>query len=168
MSASASHANRAPDPQPPLTPKQLRAIRAGVTALGWDDAEYRSELARYRVRTGGPRLGQPIESTKELSRAQARRVLSGMAVLGFSVGGAYGGHRPQSGSGATTLATPAQLALIERLRAEIRWWSPLGYQSWIGSSTSPTKGRPVRTYQQAEAVIEGLKSLRRHADAGAS
>lgn len=156
-----SPANRSrANPQLPLTARQIKAIRAGVTYLRWDDAEYRAQLARYRVKTGGDRQGQPVASTKELSRAQARQVLAGMQVLGYPVGGPYSGRAPAQGHAVTTMPTPAQRALIERLRDEIPWRTQRGYDAWIASTASPTRGRPIRTYAHAEAVIEGLKALR--------
>lgn len=137
---------------PPLTAKQLRALHIQRRALGLDEETYRATLAQYGV-----------ASSKELSREQARELITRWSLAGAPIGGPYSGHRPNA-SDPTTLATPAQRALIARLIPEVPWRSALGYTNWIGSRTSPTKGRPVRTYGEAEAVIEALKRMSRRAD----
>jgi hypothetical protein len=138
---------------PPLTPKQLRALHIQRRALGLDEETYRATLAQYGV-----------ASSKQLSREQARELITRWSIAGAPIGGPYAGHRPAPGEAAIALATPAQRALIARLIPEVPWRSALGYTNWIGSRTSPTKGRPVRTYREAEAVIEALKRMSRRSD----
>lgn len=154
-----------PKPLPaPLTDKQLRAIRAGITWLAMPDETYRAMLAQYR-RPGG---GGPCTSTKHLTRAQARNLLTRLQLEGFPLHRPYAGHRPQHDGepdAPITLATPAQRALIERLRAEIAWRVADGYDRW---RQARLRIREVQTYHHAEAVIEGLKKLKEHGHERAS
>jgi hypothetical protein len=151
-----------PKPPPaPLTDKQLRAIRAAVTWLDMTDETYRAMLAQYR-RPGGE---GPCTSTKHLTRAQARNLLTRFQLQGFPLNRPYSGHRPRHDreqDAPTTLPTPAQRALIERLRAEIAWRTPDGYDRW---RQARLRIDHLRTYRHADAVIEGLKKLKEHGHA---
>lgn len=144
------------------TPKQSRAIQACRRWLDLDLDEYQTLLAQYRVLTcvDPDRAGQPVDSSKRLSRSQARDLLTRFALRGAPIGGPYSGHRPAPGAEITTLATPAQRALIERLKDEVPWRLVDGYQRWLRAKLHLSA---VRTYRDAEAVIEGLKGLAKHA-----
>jgi len=152
--------------QPAITRRQHRCLMAQRTTLQragrMDDARWRALMAEYprecrSDKPGAPDQGAPCTSHMHLSRRQARELITRLGVAGAPTGsGPYTG--PLHRDGATTLATPAQRALIERLRAEIPWRS--SFSAWLASRTSPTKGRPIRTASDAEAVIEALKNMR--------
>jgi hypothetical protein len=155
-----------------LTPAQQRAILYQRGALGLDEDTYRTALRSYRCCTAAPQdaatwpvSGTPCTSSKHLSRGQARNLITRWSIAGAPVGGPYSGSKvaakAQAAAGVTTLPTPAQRALIERLVAEIPWRTPDGYLLWLASRASPVRGGTVRTYADAEAVIEGLKGMRR-------
>jgi len=164
----------APGPQPALSDRQRRAIHAQRRALQDADilteAAYRAILAEHHQEidhgiqrpAGMPAYGHPCTSSTHLSRRQARVVISALELMGAPVGRPYSTTKPRADTaaalGATPLASPAQTAIIERLRAEIVW--RVSYQAWLASRYSPTKGQPVRTYAQAEAVIDALHALR--------
>ena len=131
----------------PITPRQIRAIHAAAHHLGIEDPEYRRLLAQWNV-----------TSSKALTRRQARALLTQLQLRGAPVGRPYSGHN-EDRLRIRTLATPAQRALIDRLRAEITWRAPDGYARWLRSRMGLER---VRTFQDAEKVIEGLKGLARH------
>lgn len=156
-----------------LSPAQRRAIQSQRGRLGLDEETYRRALAAFHCATLPPREGQdwpaagaPCTSSVHLTRDQARRLITRWTIAGAPVGGVYSGSRPAAqeaaAQGAIALPTPAQRALIERLRAEITWRTPGGYARWIASPRSPVKGGKIATYRDAEAVIDGLKHLRDH------
>jgi len=174
-------ANRAPVagnlPKPPLSPKQLRAIQAQRRTLGLDDETYRASIGRFRCATVAPpdvadwpARGARCTSARHLSRAQARQIITDWSLAGAPVGSPYSGSRTAAVAaavvGVTTLPTPAQVALIGRLVAEVPWRETDGYARWMASTRGPTRGQPMRTYQHAEAVIEGLRALRDRALGG--
>lgn len=149
-------------PAPPVTTPQVKALRASQRSLGIDDETYRKTLGQYRVCTGGERQGKPCRSTLELSRHQARQLLTRLQVAGAPLGRPYGGHAPtrqEADAGVVTLATPAQMALLGRLRDEIAWRLEDGYDRWRRARLRIDE---VRTYRDAECVIEGLKKLKEH------
>jgi hypothetical protein len=156
---------RAPGPQPALSQRQLRAIHAQRRTLADHDMlsepGYRALLAEYpREQRGGD--GTPCTSSTHLSRRQARAVITRLGIMGAPVPTPYSGTRAAAdattAAGGTALPTPAQRALIDRLRAEITW--RVSYDAWLASRYSPTRGQPVTTYQRAEAVIDALHALR--------
>ena len=65
-------------------------------------------------------------------------------------------------SGQIALTYPPVVLIPAPYSAPQAGWLGVG-DAWLLSPTSPTRGRPVRTYADAEAVIEGLKSILRHA-----
>jgi hypothetical protein len=155
-----------------LTPAQQRAILYQRGALGLDEDTYRTALRSYRCCTTAapgaqtwPVAGAPCTSSKHLSRGQARNLITRWSIAGAPVGGPYSGSKvaaqAQTAAGVTALATPAQQALIQRLVAEIPWRSPGGYQLWLTSRSSPVPRGRIRTYADAEKVIEGLKGMRK-------
>lgn len=161
MSAQRRPANeRATGPQPARTPAQQRALHAQRRALGMDDATWRALLAQYPRETGDG--AGPCTSSAQLSRRQARAVISRLEIAGAPVGRPYAGRKPGPASTAqpTAIATPAQRALIQRLIDEVQWRQEDGYARWLAGRHSPTRGQHVRTYHQAEAVIDALRRMR--------
>ncbi len=150
-------------PDAKLTPKQLKAIHACRRSLDLSDQEYRMVLREHRIKqvVDPQRAGQAVTSSKDLSRIQARSILTRWQLRGAPVGGPYSGHRPAAGD-PTTLATPAQRAQIERLKEEIQWRFDDGYERWLKTKLHITA---VRIYNEAEAVIEGLKGMKKHGHA---
>ncbi len=60
------------------------------------------------------------------------------------------------------LPTPAQRALIAHLIPEIHWREADGYHLWLTARLHQDPATAPRSYQDAEAIIEGLKGLQRH------
>jgi len=163
-----------PGPEPGLTDRQRRAIHAQRRALTAADilteAGYRALLAEHHQEidhgiqrpAGMPAYGHPCTSSTHLSRRQARVVITRLGLMGAPVPTPYSGTRAAAdattAAGGTALPTPAQRALIDRLRAEITW--RISYDAWLASRYSPTRGQPVTTYQRAAAVIDALHALR--------
>lgn len=154
-----------------LTMAQLRAIQSQRRRLHLDDETYYRALSGYPCASEAPdnasdwpAPGQPCGSCRHLTRHQARRLITRWTIAGAPVGGPYAGHKPPPDA-PHTLPTPAQRALIERIRAEVTWRTPDGYTRWLASRTSPLRGRQIRSYQDAEAIIEALKHMRRLTDA---
>jgi hypothetical protein len=180
-------ANRRPrgGTEPALTARQLRAIQAQRRSLADRDLlsedGYRAILAEHPQETddgidlatrGWPQYGRACTSASHLSRRQARQVITQLEILGAPIGRPYSGSRTAAAhaeaTGNTPLATAAQLALISRLADEIQWRR--NYAAWLHGRTSPTKGQPIRTFREAESVIEALHRMRDsqaapHADA---
>jgi hypothetical protein len=155
-----------------LSAKQLRAIQVQRRTLGLDEDTYRATLHQYRCDTEPPMpdvvwpaLGAPCTSARHLTRTQASALITRWVIAGAPVSDApYSGSRPTAqervAPGAVQLPTPAQRALIARLVAEVPWRTTDGYSRWLAGSRSPTRGRAIRTYLDAEGVIDGLKNMR--------
>lgn len=161
-----------------LSPAQLRALQAQRRSLGLDEETYRRALKQYRCYTaapdgalGWPTQGAPCTSSRHLSRAQARSLITRWGIAGAPVGKPYTGSRVEAreeqAAGVTPLSTPAQRALIGRLVAEVQWRTEDGFHRWMASRSSPLRGRAMRSFFDAEAVIDALKNLRDHTHADA-
>ena len=153
-----------------LSEAQFRALRVQRVRLDLDDATARRAFASYKCKTKPPRdgmawpeIGKPCASSRHLSRDQARHLITRWSLAGAAIGAPYSGSRTEAieaeKQGATPLATPAQRALIERLIPEVTWRTDAGYDGWVTSRFSPAPNG-VRTYRDAEAVIEALHAMR--------
>jgi predicted nucleic-acid-binding Zn-ribbon protein len=156
----------------PLTEKQRRTIRAGINYLGFDDAVYRGMLAQYPRETtprhgDAVQIGQACSSSSHLSRRQGRLLIADLQLAGFPLAKPYSGSRKRvqatEAAGATSLPTPAQTAIIRRLREDIDWRHDDGYERWLSGRYSPIRSSSgqIQTYGEAEAVIEALKHMRK-------
>lgn len=154
-----------------LTDKQHRALKSQCRRLGIDDDTYRSVIAGYPCVTEPPQEGlpwpahgTPCVSSRHLSRAQGRRLITRWTIAGAPVGGPYSGSRvtakEQEAAGITPLPTPAQRALIARLVDEITWRTADGYRGWLAARLHLDPTLAPRTYREAEAIIEGLRAMR--------
>jgi hypothetical protein len=152
---------------------QVRALHAQSRALGLDEATYRRALAGYPCRTAAPDgwdathpdqpwppEGAGCTHSVQLTRAQARKLITRWSIAGAPVGRPYSGARPAPEKAVATLPTPGQRALIERLRAEVAWRTEDGYAAWLAGRSSPVRAGQIRSYRDAEAVIEALRKMR--------
>lgn len=141
-----------------LTAAQQRAIHASKRALDIDDPTYRTILAEFSVQpcVDSARAGEPVTSSSDLSRNQARHLLTRWNLHGVKIGGPYSAQKAPPG--VVQLASPAQRAYINRLKEEITWRCEDGYTRWLKAKMGMEK---VRTFAEAAKVIEGLKGLHR-------
>lgn len=164
------------DHSTPASPKQVRAIHAQRRTLGLDDATYRLAIAGYACYAqppldtpDWPAYGTPCRSSTHLTRSQARALITRWSIAGARVGGPYSGSRraaqEQTAAGVPALPTPAQRAIIARLIPEIAWRRADGYHAWLATRLRQDPHTAPRTYQDAEAIIDGLKALLRHGHA---
>lgn len=130
----------------PASMAQRRAIQIGRRQLGMDDPTYYLMLANH---------GGNVDSCKDLTRVGATQVLDHLKRIGFEVKPAK--PSPSAGNVAR-MATPKQLALIDHLRAEVKWYHSDGFDRWRKASGLP---KP-RTKEAASTVIEALKKLKEH------
>ena len=135
----------------PASPQQIRTIHALKRQLDMDDGPYRDMIARH---------GQGVCSSKDLSRAEASKVIMEMA---NKLHGAEAEPVTTQGN-VTALATPPQRALIGHLSAEINWYAHGSYDDWLRKNMGLDK---IVTKEEASRVIEGLKGLKRHGHAAA-
>ena len=164
----------------PLTDRQRVALFAQARSLFGGEAQdtIRQVVAEYPCwttpptdatqpqRDAWPVLGHPCTSARHLTRAQARELITRWGLDGAPVGRPYTGRRPTTaGDRLVTLPTPAQRALIKRLRGEITWQHADGFERWIGGRFSPVKGGELRTFADAERVIEALRRMRNKQEA---
>lgn len=151
-------------PDAAITPRQLRAIHAGYRHLDMDDAERLVYLQSYQVLPCVDKecAGTPATSTKQLSRRQARNLITRLQQRGFPIGRPYSGSPIDRGSMAHVLPTPAQRAVIHRLREEISWKYEDGFDRWLKAKMHVNL---VKSASDAERVIEGLKGLKQHGHA---
>lgn len=141
-----------------LTPAQQKAIHACRRALDLSENEYRTVLAEYCIQpcVDASRAWESATSSTDLSRSQARHLLTRWTLLGATIGRPYSAQK--AAPGATQLASSAQRAYIERLKEEIPWRLADGYERWLRSRMGLSV---VRTFEDAAKVIEGLKGLHR-------
>ena len=127
-----------------VTRHQIRAIHAAANALGMDDGAYRAMLEAWGV-----------TSSRDLTKEQAIEVIDWLNGNTRATGR---GRPPRLPAGATRLATPPQLALIQSLRGEIQWRVVDGFARWMKRSLGIDA---IRTSAEAGRVIEALKRMRR-------
>jgi hypothetical protein len=130
----------------PVTPAQIRKIHTLRGLLHWDDETYRAVVARH---------GKGVESSKDLTRLEASRVIGTMTKRLHPSTSA----RPRTAGRVIALATPAQLHLIKHLIDEVRWHPGGGYAAWLRANMGIDT---VTTKEHASRVIEGLKGLKQH------
>jgi hypothetical protein len=161
-----------------LSKAQLGAIHVQRHRLGLDEETYRRALNQYRCCTQAPAdavpwpaPGAPCTSSKHLSRAQARSLITRWTIAGAPVGGPYSGSRPvakaKEAENVHVLPTPAQRALIGRMVPEVAWRKADGYRLWLSARLHLDPAKAPRTFAEAEAIIDGLKGLMRHGHAAA-
>lgn len=124
------------------TAKQIQLIHIAKSKLDIDDETYRETLlAKFNV-----------SSSKELTYYQATLFLDLLKRAGFKV------KRKKAtvkmGGKVIVMATAAQKALIEVLKANIVW--QISYQAWLEKRMKIQK---VLTIKDATKVIEGLKGM---------
>jgi len=91
-----------------VTPAQIKKLHALKTALDLDDAAYRAALATCGV-----------ETSKALSFSGAAELIDDFEKKAVSAGLWEKRHRPATESRREGFASPAQLALIEKLWSEV-------------------------------------------------
>jgi len=153
-------------PDSAITRKQLKALHAGFRFLSINRVEKLGYLGSYLILPCVDRelAGRPAESTKHLSRRQARQLITRLQQRGFPIGRPYSGSPVDRSHMDATIATPAQSAQVKRLREEIAWRTEHGFEAWLMTRLSMER---IRTFADAERVIEGLKGLKRHGHAAA-
>ncbi len=132
----------------------LSLIHVGKTQLNMTDADYRDLLReRYGVATA-----------RDLAPAQGKDLIEHFKSLGF---------QPQEKRKTCTFcaprprreripedvvypASPGQLALIRRLREDIRWYTADGFKGWLRRYFDMTE---IRLSTEASMVITALKGL---------
>lgn len=141
-----------------LTPAQQKAIHACRRSLDLSENEYRTVLAEYCIQpcVDASRAWESATSSSDLSRSQARHLLTRWALRGATIGRPYSAQKAKPET--IQLASPAQRAYIERLKEEIPWRLADGYERWLISRMGL---QSVRTFDEAAKVIEGLKGLHR-------
>lgn len=129
-----------------ITPKQIQLIHVGVSALGWDDEQYRDVIqSRYGV-----------SSSKDMSYDEAQNFLNLLKKSGFKL--KSGQKQKRTPAGVVKMASPKQRALIDVLKSNVRWRSRDGFQLWLERRM---KLKRITTAAEAHRVIEGLKGMTR-------
>lgn len=138
----------------PISPAQIRAIHVGKREAGMDNDTYRELLGSYGV-----------ASSRELTMALASEVIERLAsATGYTQYRATPKPRPAKTSSGNLicLATPAQRAYIEKLKAQVAWREQDGFERFLKSRM---RIEQVGTKKEASRVIEGLKGLLEHGHA---
>lgn len=132
----------------------LSLIHVGKTQLNMTDSEYR-ELLRKRY---------GVITARDLAPAQGKDLIEHFRSLGFQPQErkkvcAFCLPRPQREKipeGVVYAASPRQLALIRRLRDDIRWYGADGFNNWLRRYFGITE---IKVSTDASMVITALKGL---------
>lgn len=143
-----------------ITKDQIKTIHTLKGKLGMADESYVALISR---------IGLGVMTSKDLSSRQATAVISEME---YKLG-----ERPaprpskpkvkpatpsKSGGNVIALATPGQQQLISDLVCEVNWHQHGGFAPWLAKMF---KLDAVRTKEDAQKVINGLKGLKQHGHA---
>ncbi len=132
----------------------LAVIHVGKTQLNMTDSEYRDLLKkRYGVTTA-----------RDLAPAQGKDLIQHFKSLGFQPQDrrrvctfcAPRPRREKIPEGVVYTASPQQLALIRRLKEDIRWYTVDGFKGWLRRYFGITE---IRFSTDASMVIIALKGL---------
>lgn len=132
----------------------LVVIHVGKTQLNMTDGEYRDLLKkRYGVTTA-----------RDLVPAQGKDLIEHFKSLGFRPRirekmCTFCTPRPRRGKipeGVVYTASPQQIALIRRLRDDIRWYTADGFKGWLKRYFGLTE---IKVSTDASMVITALKGL---------
>ena len=140
----------------PITAGQIRAIHAALAAQGIDEATYRAML----------QSGWQAKTCKDLSVSEANSLLNHLKGRRQRPRRRQPIRRParpaavRSKAGVVRLPSPAQQQRIVALVSEVQWRSTGGYAAWLKRSLGLDR---VRTAEDAQQVINGLKGLKRRA-----
>ena len=134
---------------------QIKLIHIAKSQLKIDEALYRSMLRRWF----------DVLSSKELTYAQATTFIDELKKKGFKIKRknppkspfAKGGLRGLKAPNLIQLASPQELILIERLKADIKWQYHDGFGRWLKKYYGFER---IKTRKEAQKVIEGLKKMR--------
>ena len=147
----------------PITKAQIKQIHVQLHRLGIDDATYRSTLDSMFA----------VATCKDLTRRQAHALLNRLGVRLKNAPGQRPGqtarkrkkkrpaprHEPLP-EGVVQLASPEQQRFLRELATEVDWRLADGFSRWLEHNMGLTR---VRTHDEAQKVIEGLKAMKRHA-----
>lgn len=132
-----------------ITKKQTQLLHIGKTFLGLPDSQYRLMLSEYWVK-----------SSVDLTYQEASELLNKMVKMGFKIITKRYERRAKSrehrAENIIQMVSPQQLAKIEHLRADVRWYVHDGYQRWLRKWLKKEK---IQTGKDAFRVIEGLKGM---------
>lgn len=143
--------------------KQVQLIHVAKAKLGLSDDDY-----RLIIRTQTKK-----ESCKELTYVQASHLIDYFKTLGFSIKRRYrtpdrGAHRRNRRrhlpGNVVFLPSFYQIEMVEALAAKIAWRVEGGYLLWLKKYMKIAR---IRTAEEAEKVIEGLKGMLAHQIEGA-
>lgn len=132
----------------------LAIIHVAKTQFNMTDSDYRGLLkARYGV-----------TSARDLAPAQGKDLIDYFKSLGFRAQGknttcTFCAPRPKRekiSEDVVYTASPRQLALIRRLKDDIRWYTADGFQGWLKRYFNITE---ISLSTDASMVITGLKGL---------
>jgi len=133
-----------------INAKQIKIVHTAISALGLTDEIYRDMLhGHYQV-----------QSCKSLTYAQASDLIDHFKTLGFKVVVRdRRSRRRASGGNIHYLPSREQFALIDKLKAQIKWQLTDGFERWLVKYVRTDR---VRTADQARRCIEGLKKMLEH------
>lgn len=144
----------------PITKAQIRAVHILLAKTGMTDTDYRLLLRnRFDVAsskdldsTEAHQLIVQLAGGREVSKKRIRKPIKQPALASAS---AYSGNLIR-------MVTPQQRKLIDALQKEINWYQPEGYLTWLQKSLGLSA---VRTKEEAQKTINGLKGLKSHGHA---
>ena len=138
----------------PINSTQIKLLHVGIAALKIQDAVYRDLLwTQFGVKT-----------CKDLTYEQASGLIDDLKRKGFRIkqskprGSRGRKKRPQSDN-LIYLPSRQELALIDRLRIDVRWRNSDGYDRWIQKFLGGHSR--LRTSKEAQKVIEALKAMKK-------
>jgi hypothetical protein len=148
--------------QRPIENVQKKLIHLAIAQLRISDEIYRDMLQEHAG----------VDSCLKMSFEQASTFIDDLVKKGFKIKKApASASKPTMGEGnfrrrpqaanLVYLPTRQQLALIDHLRADIRWKIHDGYYHWINRFLDrDVCKRGLRTGREAQRVIEALKGIR--------
>jgi hypothetical protein len=136
----------------PINKIQVQLIHIGKAQLGLSDEAYRLVLNQLFW----------VNTCKDLNYDEATKLIEHFKSKGFKIvtkkysrGQGFKGSRSRA-ENIIQLASPQKLAMIEHLRADIRWHVHDGYFRWLKKWLKKDR---IATNKDANSVIEGLKGM---------
>jgi len=146
----------------PIDATQMKLIHIAQSQLGLPEDDYRMII---ESQTKGKK-----QSSKELTYVEADRLINYFKTLGFKIKAKKSRTRParverqwrrakRDYSNVYVLPSKDQLNMIETLKDKISWRVEGGFKLWLAKYMKIDR---IKTDQEAEKVIEGLKGMLDH------
>lgn len=137
---------------------QKKLIHIAKAQLKLSDADYRALLVQFSPTSWDMPADKP--SCVHMTYEEASNLIKHFKTLGFKIMAkrtpSRRGTINHAPTNITSLPSPQQLAKIQHLRADVRWFVPEGYHLWMRKFLKKDR---ITTSKEASNIIQALRGM---------